>query len=128
MRRRPGLVVALLALLGVIGLGAFPARAYLDQVNQRADLARQVEELSQGNAKLEAEKTRLGTDETIERLARERYQLVRPGEEAYTILPDANATAGAPTQPAGARPDPTPPAPPQKSWWNRAWSTLTSLL
>ena len=29
----------------------------------------------------------LKTDEEVERLAREQYNLVRPGEESYAILP-----------------------------------------
>ena len=123
MRRHPGLVVALLALLGVLGLGAFPARAYLDQVHQREELVRQVDELARANAQLADEKARLSTPEAVERLARERYQLVRPGEEAYVILPDANASPAAEAPAAEA-----PPAQPEKSWWNRAWSKVLSLL
>ncbi|MGH9224846.1 MAG: FtsB family cell division protein [Acidimicrobiales bacterium] len=125
MRRHPWLAVALLALLGVLGLGAFPARAYLDQVNQRQDLARQVDELARANAKLDEEKARLGTDEAIERLARERYQLVRPGEEAYVILPSADTPSAAAAPAAGPA---APPKPPEQSWWNKAWSKFLSLL
>ena len=123
MRRHPWLVVALLALLGVLGLGAFPARAYLDQVNQREELARQVDELARVNAQLDAERARLGTPEAIEQLARQRYQLVRPGEEAYVILPDGRPPAAAP-----ATPDTAAPKPQEQSWWNKAWSKLLSLL
>jgi cell division protein FtsB len=122
VRRHPWLAVALLALLGVVGLGAFPARAYFDQVHQREELARQVDELARDNAELDQEKARLGTDEAIERLARERYQLVRPGEEAYVILP-----SGEPTPAATAAQTP-PPKPPGQSWWNKAWSKFLSLL
>ena len=124
MRRHPWLAVALLALLGVLGLGAFPARAYLDQLHQRDELARQVGELALANGKLAAEKDRLGTDDAIEQLARERYQLVRPGEEAYTILPDGSGDG-----PASATPAVEPPSPSaEKSWWNKAWSQVASLL
>src|SRR5205807_10266683 len=86
MRRHPGLVVALLAMLGVLVLGAFPVRAYFVQVRHREELAARVRTLQAGNAKLTDQAALLQSDETIERLARERFQLVRPGEEAYAIL------------------------------------------
>jgi len=124
VRRHPWLVVALLALLGVVGLGAFPARAYFDQQHQREELARQVDELARANAALAAERDHLGTEEAIERLARERYQLVRPGEEAYVILPEAGgppAASGPAPAPAASEP---PPTPPKQSWWAKLLSLL----
>lgn len=118
MRRHPGLVVAVLALAGVAVLATFPARAYVDQRQLRQSLAAEVRELEAGNAALEARAAELGTDAEIERLARERYFLVRPGEEAYALLPD------------GAQPPPAPapaPEPPEPGWWSRAWSRVLSL-
>ncbi|MEW6153334.1 MAG: septum formation initiator family protein [Actinomycetota bacterium] len=123
MRRHPWLFVALLALAGVMGLGAFPARAYVDQLHQREDLARQVEALASANRQLESEKARLSTDEEIERLARLRYQLVRPGEEAYVVLPDGSPPT-VPDPPVTDGPGPPSPAP---SFWDRVWSAVTSL-
>lgn len=118
MRRHPWLVVALLGLAGVLALATFPARAYLDQRRLRHTLAAQVAELDAGNAEVEARIAQLGTDREIERLARERYFLVRPGEEAYSILPDG-ATPPAPEAPA--------PPPPEPGWWSRAWARVLSL-
>jgi cell division protein FtsB len=73
--------------IGVLFVGIFPTRALLDQ---RSELARQQERLefvAQRNAELEARVEALGTDAEIERIAREQYNLVYPGEEAYAILP-----------------------------------------
>ncbi len=120
MRRSPWLIVSLLALTGVLVLGAFPVRAYLDQLAQREALAARAQALTERNRALAEQAQRLETDEAIEQLARDRYQLVRPGEEAYTILPVT---------------EPSPPAAPdvvageasRPSWWSRAWARITSI-
>lgn len=49
------------------------------------------------------------TDAEIERLAREQYNLVRPGEEAYAILPGpADRPTSIAPPPVGLRRPPTP--------------------
>lgn len=121
MRRRPWLVASLLALLGVALLGTFPVRAYLGQQHQRDVLADRVASLAAENQRRSARIDWLKQDDTIERLARDRYQLVRPGEEAYAILPS-------PPAPPAAGPAASPPPPPHKSWVSRMWSKVTSVL
>jgi cell division protein FtsB/cell division protein DivIC len=121
MRRHPGLVVAVLAMLGVFALGAFPVRAYYAQLRQREELAARVRTLTTENGKLVDDVTRLQADDTVEQLARERYQLVRPGEEAYAILPEPPP----PPAPAAA-PPPPPPAPAGDGWLGRMWARVTS--
>lgn len=126
MRRRPWLVASLLAVLGVLVLGSFPARAYLDQLGQRDDLARRVAALDEANAQLAGKSAHLQTDEAVERLARERYQLVRPGEEAYAILPTGDPAAAEP----GPAPSPLPAEvvePDEPGWWGRLWARVTSI-
>jgi cell division protein FtsB len=127
MRRHPWLVVSLLAVVGVVLLGAFPTRAYLDQVNQREQLADRARVLRATNEALAAQASQLETDEAIERLARERYQLVRPGEEAYAILPDGSEGRSA-AQPTATASDPlVSQAGPQPGFWSRAWTRVTSI-
>ncbi len=88
--RRRRLVWPLLAVLTVFGLvyiSLFPVRTYLAQ---RASLNRAHEQLAvlqQQNAALEQQVNGLNTDTEIEKLAREYYNLVRPGEESYNVLP-----------------------------------------
>ena len=89
--RRAGRVVGLgvggAALCGVLAFAVFPTSTYLDQ---RADTSEAEERLSVLRAQNEAYEeriARLETDEEIERLAREQYNLVFPGEEAYAVLP-----------------------------------------
>ncbi len=87
--RHPGLVLALAALALVAALAVLPARAYLAQAREREAVRDQLLELDQVNEGLQARLDLLGSDAEIERLARQRQQLVKPGEEAYAILPEA---------------------------------------
>lgn len=115
MRRgRAGLVFAALALVGVLALAVFPTEALIAQRRERRQLAAQVAALNASNAALQARTDQLGTDAEIERLAR-RYNLVKPGEEAYFILPQAGAPSGPPAPEAA----PAPAAKPSPSLWDR---------
>ena len=84
---RVAVFLAVLALVGVLFLAGFPARAYLAQRHERQRLASYVSSLAARNRALDEQVQRLGTNAEVERLAREQYGLVRPGEEAYVIVP-----------------------------------------
>ena len=86
MRGRAGPVFAALALVGVLALAAFPAKAWLDQRQHREELAAQLAAVEERNRALEQRAAELGSDAEIERLARQ-YNLIKPGEEGYFILP-----------------------------------------
>ena len=103
--------------------GVFPTRTYLQQRDAIAAEERKVAVLSSENDKLAAKVERLHTDAEIERLAREQYNLVRPGEEAYAILPG-------PADPTPDRGDVAPPPVvleevPDPTWWDRTADALT---
>lgn len=88
--RRRRLVYPLLASVSVVGLlfiGVYPIRTYLAQRSALSSKQQQLEVLRAQNARLDQRVQALNTDAEIERLARERYNLVRPGEEAYALLP-----------------------------------------
>jgi cell division protein FtsB len=88
MRRR--VVVPLLGtMVAVIGLlvGVFPTRALLDQRAAMAETEHRLSFVEERNEELADRVEALGTDEEVERIAREQYNLVFPGEEAYGILP-----------------------------------------
>jgi len=115
MKRRAGVLVAAIALVGVLALAVFPAQAYLDQRHHRRELAAQVTTLNADNQALEARATQLGTDAEVERLARD-YNLVKPGEEVYFVLPQAE-------------PPTTAPRPPTSETKSRSlWERITSIL
>ena len=65
----------------------FPTRTYLSQRDEIASAEEKLAILTAENSKLDARVEQLHTDAEVERLAREQYNLVRPGEEAYAILP-----------------------------------------
>jgi cell division protein FtsB len=104
VRRAVWPLVLGVAVVGVLFLAVFPTRTFLDQRQERASVARRMKVLSAENQRLAKRVERLHTDTEIERLAREQYNLVRPGEEAYALLP---------------APEPTPVP---NHWWERAWS------
>lgn len=87
VRRAVWPVVTGVVLVGVLFLAVFPTRTWLDQRHQRAAVAERVAILREQNTRLEKRASELHTDAEIERLAREQYNLVRPGEEAYALLP-----------------------------------------
>jgi hypothetical protein len=110
------------AVAGVFALALFPARAYQDQLRQRSELETELRALRTQNQALEERARLLDSDEEIERLARLEYGMVRPSEEAYSILPVAPELAS----PAPASPEEVESSG-RSSWWRRQWARLTSI-
>ena len=79
--------VALVALIAVAFVALFPSRTYLAQRRDLQGAERRLAVLGAESARLAERAAALRTDAEIERLAREQYGLVRPGEEAYAVLP-----------------------------------------
>ncbi len=116
----PGGFLALvgLVLLVVAAAGVLPFRRLLAQ-ERAVDLAEaQLQALVAENMRLELEIAALQTDEEVERLAREHFGLVMPGEVGYVaVVPDGII-------------DPLPPEPPAEldradPWWQQIWDFLT---
>ena len=75
--------------------GVNPARNWLDQRDQIAQLEARLAEVQASNSALRADIELLQTDAEIERIARRDLGLIYPGEEAYAIdLPAAVAGSG----------------------------------
>ena len=79
--------VVLIAVIGLLFVGVFPTRTWLAQRKDHAAAVEQLRVLEEQNEVLAARVEALQSDAEIERLAREQYNLVRPGEEAYAVLP-----------------------------------------
>ncbi len=83
----PIAAVVALALSVLAGLAVLPTRTWMsqrqDMAEARADLARIEDEVAELSAQLE----QLRTDDEIERMARQHFDLVYPGEESYRIVP-----------------------------------------
>ena len=83
----PLLLVVGLAVAVLAGLAVLPARTWITQRENMVEVQAELEQIEAEVAGLEAELELLQTDEEIERLAREHFDLVYPGDESYRILP-----------------------------------------
>jgi cell division protein FtsB len=81
------IVVASVIFIGILFGAVYPTRTYLSQQRDLEAAHHKLELFRQQNGRLEAEAKRLESDEEIERIARARFNLVKPGEEAYAIVP-----------------------------------------
>ena len=105
MRRAAWPLVAAVVVVGVFFVAVFPTRTYVAQRRDRQAAETQLRVLDEQNRRLKERVDLLHTDAEIERLAREQYNLVRPGEEAYALLPEAPFSKPAPKPaPAPTRP------------------------
>jgi cell division protein FtsB len=100
------IVVASVIFIGILFGAVYPTRTYLAQQRELRAVDDKLELFKQQNGRLEAEAKRLESDEEIERIARARFNLVKPGEEAYAIVP-VPPKPGAPGAPP-ASPLPAP--------------------
>jgi cell division protein FtsB len=114
-RLRPLFVVALVV-AGILFTFGNPARTWYDQRQEIIAAEERTAVLDEQIRDLQARADVLRTDEEVERIARGEYGLVKPGEEAFGILP----------APGSDQPPPPPPPPPEpRPWWQRAWDTAT---
>ena len=91
-RRRRFLLVGG-ALLSLAILGAwFPANALYHQHSSLASAEAQLNVLHQQDAALAQERKNLNDASEISRIAREQYQLVSPGQQAFEVLPKAGSS------------------------------------
>ena len=80
------IAVASLAVVAIMFLFVFPTRSYLAQQRQVSSARQAVAALKVQNEQLAEQAKRLQTPSEIERLAREQFNMVLPGEQAYTVL------------------------------------------
>jgi cell division protein FtsB len=109
VRRTAWLLLVSVSVVGMLFLFVFPARTLVSQHHSLSATERKVAVLTDNNKRLAARVEQLHSDAEIERLARSQYGLVKPGEEAYAILP-------APAPPETVAPKPKPH---HKSLWDR---------
>ncbi len=110
------LFIASLVVAGILFTFANPARTWFDQRQEIAAARERNSVLDEQSQELRARAATLRTDEEIERIAREEYGLVKPGEEAFGILP---APGSGPPKPEAE------PPPPPRSAWRAAWDAVT---
>ena len=122
-RWRTMLFFALLISLGLVATGVLPVQQYLGR-GVEVDTARtRLAELEAENERLSAEAEALLTETEIERIAREEYGYVRPGEVGYTVVgPDLDEpVVKGPAAPA----EPISPFPTERGFFQKIWDFIT---
>ena len=80
--------LVLTALVAVtLALGVFPTRTYLEKKQEVSLAQQQLDNLTAENDEKQTRVDTLQTDAEIEAIAREEYNLVKPGEETYAVIP-----------------------------------------
>ena len=131
LRRLVWPIVVSVLFVVVLFAAVFPTRTFLAQRASISGAQEQLDVLEEQNAALEARADLLRDDAEIERLAREQYNLVRPGEEAYALLPaPAPPSTVAPAEEGADAAPPLvgPPAPEEddRNVVRRAWDAVVS--
>jgi len=90
------LTAAALLFVAFYLLAVTPLRTYIQQQHQMHQAEQRYEILADTNKQLQDRATQLQSDDEIKRLAREKYELVEPGQQAYAVMPPSPAI----TQPA----------------------------
>ncbi len=117
-RRMRRLFVVALVVVGILFTFGTPARTWYDQRQEIVAARDRTAVLDQQSRELQARVDQLKTDAEVERIAREQYGLVKPGEEAFGVLPAPGSAPPASRPPAAAHPRHRP-------WLSRAWDTIT---
>ena len=84
--------VALLVAVGLLFVVVFPVRSWLDQRASLQHSERRLEVLRRERIRLDRTEQRLRANTEVERIARERYGMVRPGEQAWAAVPGSPTT------------------------------------
>ncbi len=119
-RRTLSSLMALVALVAVVitAAGIFPFRQIVADRRSVSLAQEQLLALREENARMEVEVAVLASDVEVERLAREQFGLVRPGEVAFVVV----TPEGPEPEP---EPEPTLDRPGEQPWWRDLWDFLT---
>ncbi len=116
--RALALLVTAVVVIGLLFAFVLPIRTYMGQRRSIGAGEARVQVLDEQNQQLAARMQQLKSDGEIERLAREQYGMVKPGEEPYAILPAPGSAPAAlpsivhPATPSAKRP---------RGWFRRLW-------
>jgi len=111
-------VVVLIA-LGLVATGVLPVRDYLERENEVNAAQERLDELQSDNAELAADVDALFSEQEVERIAREQYGFVRPGEIGYVVLtPDVESVPAKDPEPVAVPGD-------SRSLLQRIWDFMT---
>ena len=128
VRRAVWPVLASVLLIGVLFTAVFPTRTFLAQRAATRSAEEKLGVLGEENQLLEQRIAKLHSDEELERIAREQFHMVRPGEEAYAVLPAPETTPTTEADGGSKRDRAEAEVQADQSFLERAWDVLTSWL
>jgi cell division protein FtsB len=94
---RARLALPALALIAILFVFVFPTRSYLAQRRQVSTARHDVDVLRDQNDKLQRLAKLLQTRPEIERMARDQFHRVLPGEQVYEVVPGGATPSGTST-------------------------------
>jgi cell division protein FtsB len=89
--RAKWLTMVAIVLVAFYLLAVTPIRTYLQQQDQMERAEQRYEVLASTNQQLQERAQQLQSDVEVKRLARERYELVEPGQQAFAVMPPSPA-------------------------------------
>ena len=101
-------LIGAMAIVALLFVFVFPARTLLAQRQQTEKQKKTLELLHEQSRKLAEESRRLQNNAEVERMAREQYGFVYPGEHPYVVVPPSTTSPPAPTTSAPATTSPAP--------------------
>lgn len=84
--------VATIVVIGLLFVVVFPVQAWMRQRDDLHASQRRLEVIRKERQRLERAAKRLEDPREVERIARELYGMVRPGEQAYAAVPGPTTT------------------------------------
>ena len=92
VRATARIVIGTMLLVGVLFLAVFPTRTYLRQRDSIETTSEQLAVLRSQTERLRSEIARLRDPAEVERIARAEYNLAKPGEELFLVIPSEAET------------------------------------
>jgi len=111
--------LALLVSLGLVATGVLPVQQYLEREIQVTDAEQRLAALEAENDAIGSDVDALQSDQEIERVAREQYGFVRPGEIGYVVITPEGI------EPDGQEPSPVVVETSEPGFLERVWRYLT---
>jgi len=111
--------IALLVSLGLVASGVLPVQQYLEREIQVTDAQDRLDAVESENRSIASDVDALQSDQEIERVAREQYGFVRPGEVGYVVIvPEGSGIEAQPASPVGVETS-------SPGFFERVWRYLT---
>jgi cell division protein FtsB len=97
-------VLLALTVVGFLFAFVYPTSTFLRQRSELGAAHQRLDRLEAETRRLQRASEKLKGDTEVERLAREQYGLIRPGETPYVLVPATPTTTVPPSKTKGSQP------------------------